>query len=222
MEIKENRRKGYRLTIPEKEEVKNYIAELYAKGYSYTAMTKWITEQGGIAISRSSLIPYVKEVLKEWHDSRIENIEMRMVIEMAKLDKVESEAWDAWERSKEDYYKKRIKRKGVPVPDSSSDNNSSDSNIPRIKTVEVTEYEETETSCGDPRFAEIILKCIDARMSLIAKDFFSRDKPQEYINNTNNGVQLVITTAPRLSPKMEALRAKEKEEQEKANRLNRE
>lgn len=65
--------------------------------------------------------------------------------ELARLDKVEAEAWDAWERSKRDAEMVRT----TSGPDG------------------ITTVSETKGQYGDPRFLNIFNSCIDQRCKIL-------------------------------------------------------
>jgi hypothetical protein len=93
--------------------------------------------------------------------------------ELAKLDHAERRYWEAWERSIEEFRSRTIKAKGIKA----------DQKIQaKPEQAEQTIY--TENRCGDPRFLDGVLKCIERRCKLLGLDVYSRTE--------------VIVTIPRL------------------------
>ncbi len=103
--------------------------------------------------------PYWLSMSQIWYDIRaigkgwrglIVKLDERKALEMASLDKLESEMWKAWEHSK----KKKTERKQSKVVGGPQDGASQMSVV------------EKETG-GDARYAMIILKCVEGKMRIL-------------------------------------------------------
>lgn len=190
-----------KLTIPQRKEAKVVVAEYYRKGYSSYRIAKVVTENTGVSISQPTALALINEVvadLKKLYEGKID------ALFWANLDHyngLEAEMWEAWELSKTQRRKTTSRRKGEAV------NNPQNITVRSVKTKEVSDSEELTDGRGDPRYAAIILDCINNRMQWLGKLKFGADPVPtgNVVNNTDNSVTLVINTP--LSPKMQALQA---------------
>ncbi len=103
--------------------------------------------------------PYCLTISQIWYDIRaigkgwrglIVKLDERKALELASLDRLESEMWKAWENSK----KKRTERQQRKTVGGKNDGASS---------MQVVERE----TGGDARYAAIILKCIEGKMRIL-------------------------------------------------------
>jgi len=128
----------------EVEERRATVAKLVRRGKSKAS----IARQFGVApiqITRD-----YDELLREWRESRIEDVDAQQNIALAKLSELESEAWEQWERSKEDG--KRI-----------VENEGGGPNTVGTSTT-------TTGQCGDPRYLETVRKCIEDQRKILGID----------------------------------------------------
>lgn len=107
----------------------------------------------------------IDSLLEEWRATRIEDLDMALQLELERIDTLIKEAWDAWEKSKENYKKVRNSQKGVPgTPDVDDDGNE----VPgQIVTTEMKQNSEEVVSYGDPRYLEVINKLLIERRKLL-------------------------------------------------------
>jgi hypothetical protein len=124
-------------------ERRSRVSELYLKGtpqYKIAQICKVSTSQ----VSRD-----LKVLSKKWVESSMQNIDELKARELQKIDQAEREAWKGWERSCQTKTKKRHATsdfdKGI----------KNESSIERIK------------SAGDPRFIEVVLRCIKQRSEIL-------------------------------------------------------
>jgi hypothetical protein len=95
----------------------------------------------------------VKKILQEWADERAELITNHIEKEIQKLDKIEAECWEAWEKSKSGKLKTKIEDSVI--------NQTGD-----IVGGKITERS-IETSNGNPKYLDMIQECIDKRLKLL-------------------------------------------------------
>lgn len=69
------------------------VSDLYLRGKTQA----FIGAQ--IGCSQQQVSGYLKKLYKRWEAAAVENIDRHKALELARIDKVESEAWNAWERS---------------------------------------------------------------------------------------------------------------------------
>lgn len=121
-------------------------ARLYLQGWSQVR----IAEKVGVSQPQISLD--LKEIRKRWLESSIRDFDQVKAEELAKIDKLESTAWEAWERSVGDRtvttYKTGVNGKG--------------------EVDELTERKEKLN--GDPRYLTIVENCILRRCKIFGID----------------------------------------------------
>ena len=105
-----------------------------------------------LGISQSTVSRDIKALLKEWQEARINDIDERKRTELAKIDNLELEYWEAWRRSCEKAEKETTKMQG-----GASDEKPG--RVEKTKSVEV--------QSGDPRFLAGIQWCIEMRCKLL-------------------------------------------------------
>lgn len=118
------------------------IAELYLQGWTQTAIAERLT------ISQSMVSDDLKSIRREWRASAIRDFDLAQAEELQKLDRIEREAWAAWERSQK--------------PAQSAVMDGAGAAQPTRKTI--------RTQYGDPRLLEVVLKCNAARRTMLALD----------------------------------------------------
>lgn len=127
------------------------IARLYLQGETQAS----IAEQLGI--SQPTVSRDLKVIQGEWKEARIHDIDERKNIELAKIDNLELEYWEAWKRSCEDAEVMTVKKKGKIV-------NGNEQTIP------VEAQKRTEGQSGDPRYLAGVQWCINKRCELLGLD----------------------------------------------------
>lgn len=166
-EEKENKNLHHQSKVKKfrREETLLQVSELYLKGWILADISKKI----GISINTTSKL--LGEVKKRWLVNQVNNFELRKSIELERIDKVEREYWEAWERSKRGQKKKisvRLNRTTMRG-DSSED----------------TESEEFLDTPGDPRFLEGVQKCIAMRTRILGLEESTKIEHSGTINVNN-------------------------------------
>ena len=134
------------------------IAELYKRGYSLRKITEEVKRRLNIPkLAVSTTYNDVQTLLKEWRESRIENIDQALQLELERIDDTTAELWEQWDKSKEEAQKTtttrsgRIKGKGNAV----------------IETDAVSESRTNVGGLGNPAYiAEIRQQLIERRKLL--------------------------------------------------------
>ncbi len=137
------------------------IAGLYKRGYSYREIREEVMARLDLkAYSLQTVHKDVNRLLAEWRETRIENMDYAVQLELERIDEIIKEAWDAWDKSKQDYEKSRQKMQGVP----GSDGDGGDSSV---VTTKMEQTKENVSNCGDPRYLEVIHKNLSERRKLL-------------------------------------------------------
>jgi len=121
-------------------ERRHKVAELYLKGWPQFK----IAEITGVTQAQVSFD--LKHLSKQWQASAMIDIDKIKARELAKLNRLEREYCEGWEKSKE--FQIREKRK------------YRDAQLEEVN-------KETIETCGDPRFLDGILKCIAKREEIL-------------------------------------------------------
>lgn len=137
------------------------IAGLYKRGYSYRAIREEVMSR--LDLQTYSLRTVHKDVqllLKEWRETRIDNFDHAVQLELERINELIKEAWAAWDKSKMDYDKIRAKQQGIPGGGDGEE-------AGEIVTVKMEQSKENIQSCGDPRYLEVIHKNLMERRKLL-------------------------------------------------------
>ena len=102
--------------------------------------------------------------MKEWRDERLTDTDEKITSEVARLKLVIREAWEAWEKSKEDYHEKKSNQQGLPVVDEET------RKILSIQTVKTMMYDAEKRGFGEPRYLDIIIKAETQICKLLGLD----------------------------------------------------
>ena len=124
------------------------VAAMYLRGLSQREI--------GTALncSQGTISKDLNTIRAEWLQSSLRNFDEAKALELARIDKVEAEAWAAWERSQKDAV--QVKEKGGLL---------GTTEIPAMER-EVT----TKGQCGDPRFLTVVQDCIKKRSEILGLD----------------------------------------------------
>lgn len=141
------------------------IAQLYKRGYSYRQIQAEVKARLDLTgYSLRTVHKDVQTLLAEWRKTRIENLDHAIQLELERIDDIVREAWEAWDKSKQDGDKTRTKQTGkVPKGGPGDDEQQGG----EIQTVKVERTSEELINYGDPRYLEIIHKNLTERRKLL-------------------------------------------------------
>ena len=115
------------------------VSALYLQGLSQMKIA------AEVGVSQRCVSGDLKAIQEIWLASALQDFNALRAQQLAKIDQVEYEYWQAWQRSKEQSVRKMTEQKG------------------ETKHAQVT----IEDSYGDPRFLQGIERCIDQRCKLL-------------------------------------------------------
>lgn len=121
------------------------VSNLYRRGYAFVEIAKLVD------VHPNTITDDLKALKAEWRETRLMNMDEAIAEQLAKIDLTEREAWDAWEKSKQD-----------AKLFSKTDDSGTDEGGPRTIT-----RRERRGQYGDPRFHDVVLKCIAQRCKLL-------------------------------------------------------
>lgn len=143
-------RHGYRRTPEQRENDLVFCTDLFLRGYSYRQIADLLNQRNAKMGLDYAIVPPMrvykdlKQLLINWKREHEENIDLYITKELSKLDKIEAELWDAWERSKKRIVSK-IRQSG-------------------LKT------ERSETFAGNPHYLDLVLSVQQRRAKLLGLD----------------------------------------------------
>lgn len=126
------------------------VAEWYLQGYNGVAIAE------KLGVSANTVYNDLKRLGEAVREKATINMELARDHELAKLDRVEQEAWEAWRRSA------RPQRSTTTTKPKNG----------KVVMASVTDRDNP----GEPRFLEIIQKCIEARRKLLGLDAPERNE----------------------------------------------
>lgn len=89
------------------------VSELYKRGYSLRKITAEVKRRLNIPkLAVSTTYNDVQTLLKEWRESRIENIDQALQLELERIDDTTAELWEQWDKSKAEAQKTTTTRSG--------------------------------------------------------------------------------------------------------------
>ena len=137
------------------------VAQLYKRGYSVRNIRDEVMRRLDLpTYSLQTVQKDIRSLLDEWRESRIEDMDDALELELQRIDDTVRELWEQWEKSKTDYSKTESKQKGSPSRDK-------DTGQTTIRTFQ-TERKETEVvSLGNPAYISEIRQQLAERRKLL-------------------------------------------------------
>jgi len=140
------------------------IAPLFKRGYSYRELRDEVMARLNLkAYSLYTVKRDIDDMLEEWRQNRVESIELNLQLELNRIDTLVREAWEAWDKSKQDYQKRKMRQDRVPSIEGEGVGNG-ESDMALVKASQITEE---MTECGDPRYIETINRLLIERRKLL-------------------------------------------------------
>ena len=124
-----------------------------------------IAEKFGL--STGTIAQDLVHIRDQWKASTIVNFEEKLGVELAKIDHLEDEAWEAWQKSKEsaeivhrrrEYVRQNLKGKGRGRGKH------------KLVPIKVTAEKVAKGQVGDPRFLDQVKWCVEMRCRLLGLD----------------------------------------------------
>lgn len=138
------------------------IAPLYRRGWTEREITAEVRKRLDHP-TYNQAHKDIQRLLHEWQQERLTDTDAKITSEVARLKLVIREAWDMWEKSKEDYNQKKQTHVGLPVKDRQGVKIS-------INTIKAIMYDAEKRGLGDPRYLDIILKAETQICKLLGLD----------------------------------------------------
>lgn len=163
-------KRGERRTQQQKDSDFLFCSEMFLRSYGYREIAKALNERNkalglDYTIAHTQVYSDIKKMLITWKKEQFETIDKYVSVEVQKLDRIENEAWNAWEKSKSPLRKTKSRNSKKP--------NKLDAEVNEPDYYGYSEETIEETS-GDPRFLDILLNCQQRRAKLLGFDAPSR------------------------------------------------
>lgn len=149
--------RGRARTKEQRERDKAFISTLFVKNYSMSEIAdklhQFVLEEGDdYTVTRQQILYDCRQIMIEWKKQRLKFVDNYVELELKKLDKMENELWQAWERSKGG--KRRTKIEG----------GTANGGTVSGGTLKERQLEDTN---GDPRYLDQIMNVMDRRAKLL-------------------------------------------------------
>lgn len=143
------------------------VADLYKKGLGFRKIAEQVKVRMNLdkEPSISTISSDVKSLLNEWRKARITDMDLLITLELARIDDILLELWEAWEKSKTDRVIKGQKKKGVVL----NGDNKSDAIAQAAQQIinEIEQNIKTEGRNGNPAYISEIRAQLDDRRKLL-------------------------------------------------------
>lgn len=144
------------------------VSELWLEGRTHAQIAEVLEAEGGERLSLPMIGKMTRIILERWQRSYLANVQAAMLVQLAKIDKVEGEYWDAWERSKRvlesEVVEEDIDREGAETKSGYRKGTAKDSDLyvkeRRRMVVKTAGY-------GDDRYLKGIERCIAQRCKIL-------------------------------------------------------
>lgn len=137
------------------------VATMYKRGHSFRQIQAEVMKRLDLAsYSLRTVHDDVKTLLEEWRESRIEDMDSALQLELERIDDTVRELWSQWEKSKEDYFRTTNTRRGAP----SKGKNKSDGSI---ETYGIEEQRTNVVGLGNPSYISEIRQQLAERRKLL-------------------------------------------------------
>lgn len=152
------------------------VGLLYKRGYSIRKIAAEVMRRLDLkACSTQTIHADIHELLSEWRESRLDNIDDAIQLELSRIDDTIRELWDQWEKSKQDRTVTKNRRKGAPVRENNGNgNNGSNRTSERIRTLYQEEMTQDIVGLGDVSYISEIRQQLIERRKLLG--LYSADK----------------------------------------------
>lgn len=149
------------------------VAQLYKRGWTQRKIQAEVMRRLDLpTYSLNTVHRDIRCLLDEWRESRLDDMDDALQLELSRIDDTVRELWEQWEKSKEDYTRTQMKRRGMPasrnqngqnVQHQEGQNQSGD----RIRTLLVEEKTQNVVGLGNPSYIAEIRQQLAERRKLL-------------------------------------------------------
>ena len=143
------------------------IAPLYKKGWNIRRITDEVRTRLNITCSTRTIWNDINTLLDEWRQTRIQDVDQRLQLELERIDDCVAELWEQWEKSKEDYVQTHDKKVGVPVKKDGNEGQNAENGETTIATVKREHTDSSVIGLGNPAYIAEIRQQLAERRKLL-------------------------------------------------------
>lgn len=149
------------------------VAQLYKRGWTQRKIQAEVMRRLDLpTYSLNTVHRDIRCLLDEWRESRIDDMDDALQLELSRIDDTVRELWEQWEKSKEDYTRTQMKRRGMPAPRNQNGQNvqhqeGQNQNGDRIRTLLVEEKTQNVVGLGNPSYIAEIRQQLAERRKLL-------------------------------------------------------
>lgn len=144
------------------------VSQLYLRGNSVRKIREEVMRRLNLATySTQTVHADIKLLLQEWHESRLDNVNDALQLELTRIDATICELWEQWEKSKQDYTKVTRRRKGAPEKSKPDPKNGGAQQPDRIRTLYTEENTAEVQGLGNPAYIAEIRQQLAERRKLL-------------------------------------------------------
>ncbi len=137
------------------------VSKLYKRGYSIRKIRAEVMTRLDLrTYAVSTVHDDIQTLLREWRDSRLVDTDQALQLELTRIDDTVRELWEQWEKSKEDYTKTKLKRKGTPTVNAETGRRE-------MRTDSSEETSESVVGLGNPQYIAEIRQQLAERRKLL-------------------------------------------------------
>lgn len=138
---------------------KALVSELLLKGKGPTEIALAVNRRRAYNLTESQIRYDIKRIQREWQKKYLDNYDGMRAQELARIDRLEEEYWEAWSRSR------RLKKKVVKSESSMSGTGNFEG-----AQDQSSKKEHLERTAGNEKFLTGIKWCIDKRCEILGLD----------------------------------------------------
>jgi hypothetical protein len=120
-----------------------------------------------LSVNQSTVSRDLEAVGQEWLAAAATDLGARKAEELAKLDHLEREAWEAWDRSQRPAVTETEQRTDAPAPTGEDVARATSSSAPPPR---VERARKTRHRAGNPAFLHVVLRCVEQRCKILGFD----------------------------------------------------
>lgn len=149
------------------------VAQLYKRGWTQRKIQAEVMRRLDLpTYSLNTVHRDIRCLLDEWRESRLDDMDDALQLELSRIDDTVRELWEQWEKSKEDYTRTQMKRRGMPTSRNQNGQNvqhqeGQNQNSDRIRTLLVEEKTQNVVGLGNPSYIAEIRQQLAERRKLL-------------------------------------------------------
>ena len=122
-----------------------------------------------LGVSPTTIYRDIKAVRDQWKVLRVRDYDAALSEQLEKLIAIEREAWDAWDRSKQEEVRTKVIKEGESKT-SEGRQEAENTNGNQFAAGKHKAERATASQTGDLRYLELVIKCIDRRCKMQGLD----------------------------------------------------